>query len=499
MNDDLKNPDPIPAPRKRRGIFTPIFFFGLGILCFYLYTHYYKAEPKESGTATPPGPAVELATEKKPAGPKILYYVDPMNPSNKSDKPGKAPCGMDMEPVYDETPNPESLPPGTVKLSPEKQQLIGVKFGEVAEIPLSKTIRAVGRATYDETRIHHIHTRFAGWVDNIYVDFVGKFVKKGQPLFSIYSPELVATQQELLVAKKSAEILKKSEFAGLGSETLSLYDSAVEKLKLFQISDQEIKQIERHGKPIRSLTLNSHIDGFVIARNVFAGHQVGPELELYTIADISNIWIIAEVYEYEMSALRLGQTAVVSFPSFPGKVFTGRVTYIQPDLDPKTRTAKVRIELPNKNFLIKPDMYADVELKADFGRSLSVPQEAVLDSGASQTVFVSKEGGYFEPRKVTLGPKVDNRFVVLSGVKEGEQVVTSANFLIDSESQLKSATGGMEAAGHAGHGGGEAPAAEKPGEADHSANTGAAPAAVDHSGHTGSTPAAVDHSGHTGN
>lgn len=483
-----KNSGPVHSPAKKRmSFFAAILFFGLGILSAFGYMHW-KSAPKENAAGNMKSAQVEKVAETKKE-PKILYYVDPMNPSNKTDKPGKAPCGMDMVPVYEDEQSTESQPPGTVKISPEKQQLIGVQFGETSEIQLSKTVRAVGRAAFDETRIHHIHTRFEGYVDKVFVDFTGKLVKKGQPLISVYSPELVATQQELLVAKKSADILKKSQFEGIGSQSASLYKSTRERLRLWEINDQQIREIEQHGSPIQYLTINSHIDGFVIARNVFAGHQVKPEMELYTIADLSDVWIIAEVYEYEIEAIRLGQTALVTFPSFPGKVFTGKVTYISPELDPKTRTAKIRIELPNKDFSIKPDMYANVELKADFGRKLSIPQEAVLDSGTSQIVFVAREGGYFEPRKVTLGPKVDNRFIVLAGLTGGEKVVTSANFLIDSESQLKSATGSMALEEHAGHaqtGGQAAPAKE----GEHAGHT-QAPAAAD------SGAPKADHSGHT--
>jgi membrane fusion protein, copper/silver efflux system len=368
---------------------------------------------------------------------------------------------MDMVPVYEETPSSENLPPGTVKISPEKQQMIGVQFGEAAEMHLTKTIRAVGRAAYDETKIAHVHTKFPGWVEKVQVDFVGQLVKKGQPLFSIYSPELVATQQELLIAKKSKDYLENSPFEGIGSHSVALYKSTRERLRLWDISDAQVKQIEKKGEPIKSLTLYSALDGFVISRNVYSGQQVSPEMELYNIADLSDVWVLAEVYEYELSGIHLGQKASVIFPSFQGKTFTGKVTYISPELDPKTRTAKIRVELPNRDFLIKPDMFANVELNVDYGKKLSVPQEAVLDSGARQIVFVARDGGYFEPRQVGLGPKVDDRFIVLEGLKSGEKVVTSANFLIDSESQLKSATGGMSAGPHAGHGG--APPTEEAG------------------------------------
>ncbi|HYA41246.1 MAG TPA: efflux RND transporter periplasmic adaptor subunit [Syntrophobacteraceae bacterium] len=429
---------------KRRTFFIPLLFFALGVLSAYGYFRWY-AGPSAGRMQMESSGIPEQAQAKKQ--PRILYYVDPMNPANKSDKPGKAPCGMDMVPVYDEEQAGagKNLPAGTVKISPEKQQTIGVKMSEAAEMEISKTIRAVGLASYDETRVAHVHTKFPGWVDKVYVDFVGKLVKKGQPLLSIYSPDLVSTEQELLIAKKSRDILKSSAFGEIGSRSESLYAATRERLKYWDISDAQIDRIERLGTPLKTLTLYSDLDGFVVARNVYAGQQVAPETDLFVVADLSNIWIQAEVYEYEIQSVSLGQKALVSFPSFPGKTFTGKVTYISPEMDPKTRTLKIRVELANPDFKIKPDMYANVELKLDYGKKLSIPQEAVLDSGASQMVFVAREGGYFEPRRITAGPRVDGRLIVLDGLKAGEQVVTSANFLIDSESQLKSAAGSMEA------------------------------------------------------
>ncbi len=476
----IYGPDEPAVPRKRRGFLVPLLFFALGALTALGYSHWYAGrnagEMKTASSETAKQPKILYYVDpmnpsnksdkpgKAPCGmdlvpiyedeqssapvkkqPKILYYADPMNPSNKSDKPGKAPCGIDLVPIYeDEQPGAGDLPAGTVKISPEKQQMIGVKISEASETDMSKTIRAVGLATYDETKVAHVHTKFPGWVDKVYVDFIGKLVKKGQPLLSIYSPDLVSTQEELLIAKKSKDILKNSEFADIGSRSESLYSATRDRLKYWDISDSQINRIERLGTPLKSLTLYSALDGFVVVRNVFPGQQVAPEADLFVIADLSNIWIQAEVYEYEIPSVSLGQKASVTFPSFPAKTFTGKVTYISPEMDPKTRTLKIRVELPNPDFKIKPDMYANVELKTDYGKKLSIPQEAVLDSGANQTVFIAKEGGYFEPRKITAGPRVDGRLIVLDGLKAGERVVTSANFLIDSESQLKSAAGGME-------------------------------------------------------
>jgi multidrug efflux pump subunit AcrA (membrane-fusion protein) len=438
---DTHTPEPS-APRKRRGFLGPLLFFALGVLSAYGYFHWFASRgPKEMNMSS--GTAMQVSAPEKKQ-PKILYYVDPMNPSNKTDKPGKAPCGMDMVPVYEEEQQAGSdVPQGAVRISPEKQQMIGVKLGEAAEMEISKTIRVVGRAAFDETRVAHVHTKIPGWVDKVYVDFIGKLVKKGQPLLSIYSPDLVSTQQELLIAKKSGDILKNSEFGDIGANSGSLYKATRDRLKYWDISDSQIDRIERQGTPLKALTLYSALDGFVVARNVFAGQQVSPETDLFVVADLSTVWILAEVYEYEIPAVTLGQKASVTFPSFPGKTFTGKITYISPEMDPKTRTLKIRVELVNPDFKIKPDMYADVGLKLDYGKKLSIPQEAVLDSGADQTVFVALDGGYFEPRKVTLGPGVDGRMIVLGGLKPGDRVVTSANFLIDSESQLKSAAGGM--------------------------------------------------------
>ncbi|MCE5335113.1 MAG: efflux RND transporter periplasmic adaptor subunit [Desulfobacteraceae bacterium] len=528
----LEKGDRITPPRRRRGVIVPLLFFCLGVLSVIAFARWHPAgtvlfgnregaavsgstEPAQAKKKEPrilyyadpmnpdnksdkPGkapcgmdmvPVYEEGSESAAGGqkgePRILYYVDPMNPDNKSDKPGKAPCGMDMVPVYEEGEGRSELPPGTVRISSEKQQLIGVQVGEAAESPVRKTMRAVARAAYDETRIAHVHTKFPGWVDKVHVDFVGQLVKKGQPLFSIYSPDLFSTQQELLIAKKSRENLEKSGFEGLQSHSAALYNATRERLRLWDISDAQIRRIERSGTPEKTLTLYSPLNGFVTTRNVYPGQQVSPEMDLYTIADLSTVWIIAEIYEYEVADIRLGQSASVSFPSFPGEKFMGKLTYISPDMDAKTRTLKTRIELANRDFKIKPDMFANVELSVDYGRKLTIPQEAVLDSGESQRVFVVREGGYFEPRKVSLGTRVDDRVIVLDGLKAGERVVTSANFLIDSESQIKSAAGAMSGS-HAGHG-------VQPAKEDHSGHEAPAPV-PEHSGHDKKTGA--DHSGH---
>ena len=402
-------------------------------------------------------------TAQAPAERKILYWVDPMHPAYKSDKPGTAPdCGMDLVPVYaDEgaAGSEANLPPGAVKITAQKLQLIGVTYGKVESQPLSKTVRTVGRVAYDETKIARIHTKVEGWIEQVFVDFTGKLVENNQPLITIYSPELVSTQQEFLIARKAKDYLGSNPVPEISSSSISLYENARDRLRLWDISDEQIKELEERGKPTKTLTLYSPAPGFVLARNAYPKQRVTPEMELYAIADLSTVWVLADIYEYELPMIQLGQTATMTLSYFPGKTFTGKVTYIYPQLDNTTRTLKVRLEFSNPTFELKPDMFANVEVRIDYGRQVWVPEEAVLDSGQEQIVFVSHDGGYFEPRKVQLGGKVDGRVIVLSGLKPGEQIVTSGNFLIDSESRLKS---GMGAMGHAGGHGGGAPAGGEP-------------------------------------
>lgn len=431
---------------------------------------------------------------------KVLYWVDPMHPAYKSDKPGTAPdCGMDLVPVYADEGGGQgapSLPPGSVQITAQKLQLIGVQYGEVSDQPLAKTIRAVGRVAYDETKIARIHPKIDGWIEQVFVDFTGKQVEKGQPLLSLYSPELLATQQEFLLAKRARETLGSSAYTEVSSGAVSLYQAARERLRLWDVTDAQIQEIEQRGTPQKTLTLYSPISGFVLARNAYEKQRVGPDTELYAVADLSTVWVLADIYEYELPMVQLGQTAVMSLAYSPGRTLTGKVSYIYPQLDATTRTLKVRLEFPNPDFQLKPDMFANVEIRIDYGRVLSVPEEAVLDSGAEQVVFVAHEGGAFEPRQVRLGGRVDGRVIVLEGLKRGERIVTSGNFLIDSESRLKSALGGMT--GHAGHGGAPAGGQAKPAppkqevQPDHSQHQQApqkeppkkqAPAEPDHSQH----------------
>lgn len=390
-------------------------------------------------------PAQNATAAPAPKGErKILYWYDPMHPQYKADKPGKAPdCGMDLVPKYAEE-QAASMAPGSVMISTEKQQLIGVRTAEVKRETLVRDVQTSGQITADESKIAHVHVKINGFIEKVFVDYIGQLVKKGQPLFTLYSPDLVSTQNEYLIAKRGEKTLGASAFAEVAQGSQSLLRSTRERLKLWDISDEQIKRLDESGEVSRTLTFYSPISGFVTDRKAFPNTSVNPDTELYTVSDYSTVWVNADIFEYEVPFVKVGQPSAMQLSYYPGKTWTGHVSFIYPTVDPTTRTVKVRMEFPNPDFQLKPQMFADVKLKIDYGNQIVVPQEAVLDSGKEQTVFVAHEGGYFEPRKIAMGAKVDGKIAVLSGLKAGEIVVTSGNFLVDSESRLKSATGSMQ-------------------------------------------------------
>lgn len=375
---------------------------------------------------------------------KVLYWYDPMHPKYRSDKPGTAPdCGMDLVPKYAED-QPAPMTPGSVMISSDKQQLIGVRTTGVNRETLVRDVRTTGQITADETKIAHVHVKINGFIEQVFVDYIGQLVKKGQPLFTLYSPDLVSTQEEYLIAKRGEKTLGSSQFAEVAQGSQSLLRSTRERLKLWDISDDQIKKLDETGEVSRTLTFYSPITGFVMDRKAFPQTSVTPDTELYTVSDFSTVWVNADVFEYEVPYVKVGQHAQIQLSYFPGKTWNGRVSFIYPTVDQMTRTVKVRLEFPNPDLQLKPQMFANVELKINYGNQIVVPQEAVLDSGKEQRVFVAKGDGYFEPRKITAGAQLDGKVVVLSGLKVGETVVSSGNFLVDSESQLKSVTGEMQ-------------------------------------------------------
>jgi membrane fusion protein, copper/silver efflux system len=383
------------------------------------------------------------------AGRNILYYVDPMHPWYKSNKPGLAPdCGMKLVAVYEgeqtqyEGKQPPGLAAGTIQISPEKQQLIGVEYGTAEYRSSIETVRASAKVALDETHIAKVHSKIEGWIDQVSADFAGKYVEKGQPLLTLYSPEALATQQEYLLALKARALLADDPMQHhLSGSHDTMLASARKRLELWDISDEQIDRLEKTKEPIKSLTLYAPINGFVTERNAFPRQRVNADTVLYTIADLSTVWVIADVFEYEAAQIHVGQPAALTMPYLPGRTFRGKVGYILPQVDGTTRTLKVRIQFDNPGNQLKPEMYGDVEFRTGGASTLTVPQSAVLNSGLRQVIFVDRGNGYLEPRDVKTGRQFDNRIEILSGLKAGERIVTSGNFLIDSESQLSAAAG----------------------------------------------------------
>jgi RND family efflux transporter MFP subunit len=372
---------------------------------------------------------------------KIAYWRAPMDPNYISDEPGKSPMGMDLIPVYED----ELGSSGTVQIDPVTVQNIGVKTASVVRQPLSRRIRTVGRVDYDETRMTDVNTKITGWVEKLFVDYTGQQVEKGQPLLEIYSPELVAAQEEYLTALDYQKRLAQSAAEGdVVQGAQDLLKAATRRLLYWDITDEQIAELERTRQVKRTMTLHSPQEGIVVHKAVFDGAHIKSGQHLYRIAELSKVWIYADIYEYELPWVKVDQEVEVELSYLPGKSFHGRVTYIYPFLEPKTRTVKVRMVFDNPEQELKPEMYANVEINAPVLRDgLVVPVQAVIHSGERNIIVVSLGEGRFQPREVEVGVEADGFYQVLSGVREGERIVTSAQFLIDSESNLKAAVSSL--------------------------------------------------------
>jgi len=378
-----------------------------------------------------------------PAERKVLYWVDPMHPWYKSDKPGIAPdCGMKLVPMYAGEQLPNRVAANAVQVSPEKQQSIGVEYGTAEYETTADTIRAAARVTLDETKIVKVQTRLEGWIDRVFADFTGKYVKKGDPLATVYSPDALATQQEYLLALRAQHIMHDDAMPAMAAGNDNLVAAARKRLELWDISGPQIDEVGRTGKPIENLTVYAPASGYVTERNAFPKQHVTSDTVLYTLADLSSVWVLADVFEYEAAGVRLGQAATLTLDYLPGRTFDGRVSYILPGVDPASRTLKARIAFDNPGGLLKPDMYGQVEIHTGGARRLMAPESAVLDSGDRQVVYVDRGNGNLEPRPVRVGEHVGGKVEILAGLTAGERIVTSGNFLLDSESQLKAAGGG---------------------------------------------------------
>ncbi len=328
-----------------------------------------------------------------------------------------------------------------VQLSPQRLQSIGVKISEVQRKAVADEIRATGNVAVNETRLAYVQTRFSGYIQKIFADATYQYVRKGQPLFTIYSPDLVATEREYLVAKQNQQQVAQSTVPGVASSATSLLDAAAERLKQWGVPQREIERLESSGQVQQELEVDSPVSGYITERNALPNLTVQPETRLYTIADLSTVWVLAQFFQNDLARIKVGDAATLTVDTFPGRTFSGCVNFIYPQLDMETRTAKVRIVFPNSGLELKPGMFVNVSLKVPMGKQLVVPASAALQSGTRQIVFVDRGDGYLEPREVQLGGRAGDDFVVLKGLKEGDKIVTSANFLIDSESQLQAALG----------------------------------------------------------
>jgi Cu(I)/Ag(I) efflux system membrane fusion protein len=378
-------------------------------------------------------------------------------PAKEKPEAVKQPPGKQEAP-----PEQAAQEPPQVEISPEQQRLIGVKTVKVTQKPLQKVIRTVGRVEADERKLATVNTKVEGWIEKLYVNYTGRYVKKGEPLAEIYSPELLATQQEFIGTLKWAgrqpgaahpesaihgEHAQKPSATGpepvselkqmIARDAAASVEASRQRLRLWDISSEQIRKLEETGNPVRTLTLYSPVSGFITQKMAVQGMKVMPGEKLFDVADLSTLWMIADIYEYELSLIRVGQPARITLAYFPGKTFASQIDYIYPTISPDTRTARVRLALPNPDGNLKPQMFTNVEIRISLGRRLTIPESAVIDTGKEQVVYVDRGGGAFEPREVQLGLRADGDAEVLRGLKAGETVASSANFLIDSEAQLK--------------------------------------------------------------
>jgi membrane fusion protein, copper/silver efflux system len=393
-------------------------------------------------------------------------YYCPMHPTYVSDKPGDCPiCNMKLvpKPAADSTVAPrgahsdsihasglgDRAPSGTsaaevsgrasVTLDTQARSLAGVQTAVAVRDTLARTVRTVGVVKPDEGRIEHLHVKVGGWIDKLYVNATGQYVRRGQPAFALYSPEIVASQEEFLRASRAARELSGSSVSEARRGAEELLAAARRRLDVYDVPEEFVTRLERTGQVERAVLMPSHASGYVIVKNVAEGDRVDPDMELFTLADLSRVWVDASFYENEAPLVRPGVTATLSLPFAPGRTLVGKVAYVYPYVNPESRTLQVRFEFANPDLLLKPSMYVDVSLAVEAPEGIVVPESAVLDTGTRQIAFVEMPGDRFEPREVRTGLRSEGRIQVLSGVREGERVVVRANFLLDSESRLRSA------------------------------------------------------------
>ena len=392
----------------------------------------------ESGAAPASTPAPSTPAAAPGRERKILYYRNPMGLPDTSPVPKKDSMGMDYIPVYAD--EGSGTVPGTVAISPERIQMLGVRTDAASLRSMARTVRAVGTVAADERRIGVVNPKFEGWIEQLRVSTTGQAVRRGEALLEVYSPDLVLAQREYLVARSAAaEMAQADPMARDNAKAIAA--AALSRLKNWDISADQLARLQRTGTATRTLTLTAPISGIVMDKPALQGLHFGAGDMLYRIVDLSTVWLLADVFEQDLAQIRPGQSANITVQAYPGRVFEGRVAFVYPTVNAQTRTAKVRIEVPNADLLLKTDMYATVEIAApaESATVLAVPDSAVLDTGTRQTVLVDRGEGRFEPRAVKLGNRGGGYVAVLEGLRDGDKVVTGANFLIDAESNLRAA------------------------------------------------------------
>jgi len=414
-------------------------------------------EMQEGSTLSHAGHDMSASKTAPKAEGKILYHC-PMHPNYISDKPGTCPiCNMDLVRIKKEEPPPSGVEVeghASIILNPQRRQLIGVQVETARKKSVSKTIRAVGRVGYNEKAQSSVNLKFGGWVEELFVKAVGDPVRKGDPLFTVYSPELLEAQQNYLLARETNLAQGEKSSSPVRALAEEAQRSARERLLLWDFTTDQVRQIETKGRALKQVTVYSKVDGIVTARNIVLGKYTEPGRDLYEIADLSTVWMYADIYEYEIPLVKVGQKARIQVSSMPGEEFQGTVSYIYPYLNDQTRTVRVRMEFPNPKGELKPGMYSTVMLDSDLGEQLIVDESAILFAGTRNIAFIDKGEGILEPREVTVGQRVEGFAIILKGISEGEKVVTSGNFLVDSESRLKAALKQGTASpptGHEGH------------------------------------------------
>ncbi len=415
-----------------------------------------------AGTTAAPAGATTAAGEAGKKERKLLHYRNPMGLPDTSPTPKKDPMGMDYIAVFEGEDTGEPAAAGQIRISTEKVQKLGVRTQAAQSRTLDRTVRAAGRVEPDERRLYAIAPKFEGYVERLLVNVTGQPVSKGQPLFEVYSPELLSAQREYAIAMQGVASLKD---AGGTAQTgmQQLAESSLQRLRSWDISDEQIKALASSGEAKRTLTFRSTASGIVTEKKAVQGMRFMPGEALYQVADLSSVWVIADVFEQDIGLIKSGATAKIRINAYPGKAFEGKVTYVYPPLKAETRTVPVRVELANPGLLLKPAMFAQVELSVGAkGSVVTVPVSAVIDSGTRQIVLIQKGEGRFEPREVRLGARSDTDVEVIEGVKDGEPVVVAANFLIDAESNLKAAIGGFSSAPPAAPASAEMPSATGP-------------------------------------